>query len=45
VLATITDTETVRKILSHLCLRADPLPLAPARDPGGQTDFDFHASS
>jgi hypothetical protein len=42
---TITDPATVRKILSHLGVRADPLPLAPARDPTGQTDFGFDASS
>jgi hypothetical protein len=31
----LTDPETVRKILVHLGVRADPLPLAPARDPTG----------
>jgi hypothetical protein len=45
VLATISDPATVRKILSHLGVRADPLPLAPARDPTGQTDFGFDAAS
>jgi hypothetical protein len=45
VLATITDPATVRKILSHLAVRADPLSLAPARDPTDQTDFGFDAAS
>ena len=43
-IATITDPSTVRKILVHLGVRADPLPRAPARDPTGQTDFDFDAA-
>ena len=43
-IATVTDPETVRKILVHLGVRAEPLPRAPARDPTGQTDFDFDAA-
>ncbi len=45
VLASILDPATVRKILTHLGVRTDPLPRAPARDPTGQTDFDFDAAS
>jgi hypothetical protein len=33
VLSTITDRATIRRILTHLGVRADPLPRAPARDP------------
>jgi hypothetical protein len=44
VLATITDPATVRKILTHLHVRADPLPMAPARDPTAQTTFGFDAA-
>jgi hypothetical protein len=33
VMATITDPATIRKILQHLFVRADPLDRAPARDP------------
>jgi hypothetical protein len=42
VLATITAKATVRRILEHLGVRADPLPRAAARDPPmAQIDFDF----
>jgi hypothetical protein len=41
IIATITDPATVKRILTHLHVRADPLPLAKARDPTGQTEFDF----
>jgi hypothetical protein len=44
ILATITEPATVRTILDHLGVRADPLPRAPARDPTGQTGFDFDAA-
>ena len=44
VLATILEPDVVRKILRHLGVRADPLPLAPARNPTGQTNFDFDAA-
>jgi hypothetical protein len=33
------------QILMHLGVRADALARAPARDPTGQTDFDFDAAS
>ena len=33
VIATITEPQEVRQILDHLCVRASPLPRAPARDP------------
>jgi hypothetical protein len=33
VIATVTAPPTVRRILEHLGVRADPLPRAPARDP------------
>ena len=33
VLSTITEFATIRRILTHLGVRADPLPRAPARDP------------
>jgi hypothetical protein len=42
--ATLTDPAVVRKILSHLGARADPLPRARARDPTGQEHFDFDAA-
>jgi hypothetical protein len=45
VLATISDPATVRTILTNLGVRAAPIPLAPARDPTGQTDFGFDAAS
>ena len=45
VMATITDATTIRKILEHLRVRADPLPRAPARDPTWeQTDLGFEAA-
>ena len=44
ILATIIEPAVVRKILRHLGVRADPLPLAPARDPTGQTNIDFDAA-
>ena len=43
-IATLTLPHVVRKILQHLRVRADPLPLSPARDPTGQTEFDFTAA-
>jgi sugar/nucleoside kinase (ribokinase family) len=46
VLATITDAGTVRRILEHLGLRAEPLTRAPARDPPWeQTDLGFEDSA
>jgi hypothetical protein len=44
VIATLTDAAAVNKILSHLGMRTDPLPRARARDPTGQTAFDFDAA-
>ncbi len=44
VLATITDPSAVKKILSHLGVRTDPLPRARARDPTEQMDFGFDAA-
>jgi hypothetical protein len=44
ILSTITDPVVAKKILDHLGVRTDPLPRAPARDPTGQTDFDFDAA-
>ncbi len=44
VLSTITDPAVVKKILSHLDLRTDPLPRARARDPTGQMDFGDYAA-
>ncbi|WP_437987902.1 transposase [Sorangium sp. So ce117] len=42
VLSTITDPATIRRILEHLGVRADPLPRAPARDPTWeQVDLGF----
>ena len=35
-LATLTDPGPVRRILEHLGVRADPLTVAPARDPAGE---------
>ena len=43
-IATLTDPAVVRKILSHLGVRTDPLPRARARDPTGQEHFDFDAA-
>jgi Putative transposase len=44
-MATIMDPATIRKILDHLRVRADPLPRAPARDPTWeQTDLGFEAA-
>jgi hypothetical protein len=44
VIATVTAPSTVRRILEHLRLRADPLPRAPARDPTWeQQDLSFAA--
>jgi hypothetical protein len=46
VLSTITDLATIRRILTHLGGRADPLPRAPARDPTGeQVDLGFDADA
>jgi len=45
VMATITNATTIRQILEHLRVRADPLPRAPARDPTWeQTDLGFEAA-
>ena len=44
IIATITELLAVKKILSHLGMRTDPLPRARARDPTGQTAFDFDAA-
>jgi len=44
VISTINDPVVAKKILAHLGLRTDPLPRAPARDPTGQTHFDFDAA-
>jgi len=42
VLATLTEPTSIRRILEHLGLRADPLPRAPPRDPPReQVDFGF----
>ena len=43
-LATIPEPLAVKTILSHLGMRTDPLPRARARDPTGQTAFDFDAA-
>ena len=43
-IATIIDPPTIRKILTHLGVRGDPLPRARARYPTGQTDFGFDAA-
>jgi hypothetical protein len=45
VLATITDPETIRKMLDHLHVRSSPLPRAPARDPiWEQRRFEYDAA-
>jgi len=45
VLSTITDPATIRRILTHLRGRADPLPRAPSRDPTGeQANLGFDAA-
>jgi hypothetical protein len=44
VLATLTDPSVVKKILSHLGVRTEPLPPARAREPAGQMDLDFDAA-
>jgi DNA-directed RNA polymerase subunit H (RpoH/RPB5) len=42
VLSTLTDPATIRRILEHLGVRAEPLPRAPARDPTWeQVDLGF----
>jgi hypothetical protein len=44
IISTVTDPVVAKKILAHLdVLPTDPLPRAPARDPTGQTGFDFDA--
>jgi hypothetical protein len=43
-IATITETQAVREVLTHLGVRADPLPRARARDPTRQSSFDFDAA-
>ena len=46
VLSTITELATIRRILTHLGVRADPLPRAPAPDPTEeQCDFGFDADA
>lgn len=44
IIATITEPLAVKKILSHLGMRTEPLPRARARDPTGQESFDFDAA-
>jgi len=44
VLATLTEPSVVRKILSHLGVRWEPLPQARARAPTGQESFDFESA-
>ena len=44
VLSTLTEPSVVNKILSHLGLRTEPIPLARARDPTGQMDLGFDAA-
>jgi hypothetical protein len=45
VLSTITDPATIRRILTHLRVRADPLPRAPSRDPTWeQANLGFDAA-
>jgi len=44
VMATLTEPDTVKKILAHLGLPTEPLPRARARDPTGQESFDFDAA-
>jgi hypothetical protein len=46
VLATLTHQETIRRILVHLGVRAEPLARAPARDPTWQqVDLGFDAGA
>jgi len=44
VMATIIEPAVVKKILSHLGARTEPLPRGRARDPTGQESFDFDAA-
>jgi hypothetical protein len=44
IISTVTDPVVAKKILAHLHVPTDPLPRAPARDPTGQTGFDFDAA-
>ena len=45
VLSTIPDRATIRCILTHLRVRADPLPRAPAREPTWeQANLGFEAA-
>ena len=44
VMATIIEPVVVKKILSHLGVRTEPLPRGRARDPTGQESFDFEAA-
>ena len=44
VMATLTEPSVVKKILSHLGVRTEPLPRARARDPTGQESFDDDAT-
>lgn len=44
VLATLSDPSVVKRILSHLGLRSEPLSRARARDPTGQESFDEGAA-
>jgi hypothetical protein len=43
-LATVSAPGTVKKILTHLGVRTDPLPRARAHDPTGQESFHFDAA-
>jgi len=43
IISTVNEPNAVRKILD-LGVRAHSLPRAPARDPTGQTGFDFDAA-
>ena len=43
-LATVTDPGTVKKILTPLGVRTEPLPRARTRDPTGQESFHFNAA-
>lgn len=44
ILATLTEPAGVKKILSHLGMRTQPLPRGRALSPTGQESFDFEAA-
>ena len=44
VMATIIEPGVVKKILSHLGVRTEPLPRGRARDPTGQESFEYDAA-